>query len=140
MPHSLFFFGKGKLRIWYFLFYLVGLPLYILGIVLFSNLKPGIGPQGGEFVLSVLAIGYLLLGFFSLINTIIYIHKTRKYLKATSAFFGFQIVFWWIGYILGNNYTLLLLFFIFSLCLAIYLNLQALASLYTPPHLSHQTK
>jgi len=122
-----FFLGDGKLSIWYFLFYIFGLPIYILGIFLFSQLQPGQGAQGGEFVLSVLAIGYLVLGFFSLINTILYVQKTHKYLLGISLFLGFQIVFWVIGYGLGNNYFLLLLFFIVSLFVVVYLNLQALS-------------
>lgn len=126
MNRKHFFLGDGKLSIWYFLFYIFGLPIYILGIFLFSQLQPGQGAQDGEFVLSVLSIGYLVLGFFSLINTILYVQKTHTYLLGISLFLGFQIVFWVVGYSLGNNYILLLLFFIASLCMAIYLNLKAL--------------
>lgn len=126
---SEFFFGKEKLRIWYFIFYFFGLPLYILGIFLFSQLKNGLEPQGGEFVLSILAIGYLVLGFFSMINTILYVQKTRKLFLGSLLFFGLQVVFWIVGYGLGNNYSLLLIFFIASLCLVVFLNLKALSCL-----------
>lgn len=129
MNRKHFFLGNGKLSIWYFLFYIFGLPIYILGIFLFSQLRPGQGTQGGEFVLSVLAIGYLILGFFSMINTILYIQKTHKYLLGISLFLGFQIIFWGVGYGLGNNYLLLLFFFIASLAVAVYLNLKALSYL-----------
>ena len=121
-----FLIGSGKLRIWYFLFYLLGLPLYIIGIILFSKLHIGKGPQGGEFVLSILAIGYLMLGFFSMINTILYVQKTHRYFLGGSIFLGLQVVFWMVGYTLGNNYTLLLIFFVAFLFIAVYLNLKAL--------------
>jgi hypothetical protein len=139
MSNTEFFFGSGKLRIWYFLFYLLGLPFFILGTFLFSQLQFGKGPQGGEFVLSILAIGYLLLGFFSMVNTILYVHKTHKYFLGSLCFFGIQIAFWFIGYSLGNNYQLLLLFFIVTLSLIIYLNLKALSYLHISKHTPHYT-
>lgn len=126
MLHNHFFFGSGKLTIWYFLFYLLGLPIYILGIYLFMQLRPGQGPQGGEFVLSILSIGYLLLGFFSMINAVLYMQKTHRYFFGSAIFLGVQIAFWIIGYGLGNNYPALFIFFIASLGLTIYLNLKAL--------------
>lgn len=129
-----FFFGSGKLRIWYILFYLLTLPLSLLGIFLFSQLQSAQGSVDGEFVLSILATGYLVLGFFSMINTILYVQKTHKYLLGSSLFLGFQILFWVIGYGLGNTYILLLLFFIVSFLLAIYLNLQALSCIHKTIH------
>jgi len=122
-----FFLGKGILRIWYILFYLLGLPLYLLGLFLFSQLKSGQEPQGGEFFLSILAIGYLILGLFSMINTILYLQKTKKYIQSISFFLGFQIIFWMIGYVLDNNYFLLLIFFLLSFIGAVVLNLYALS-------------
>ncbi len=127
MPQRKFFIGSGKLTIWYFLFYFLGLPLYILGIFLFSQLRNGLGPQGGEFVLSILAIGYLILGFFSMVNTILYVQKTKKLFLGSLLFLGLQIVFWMVGYGLGNNYPLLSLFFIISFFVVVYLNLKALS-------------
>lgn len=136
-PH--FFLGSGKLRIWYILFYLLGLPLYLLGLFLLSKIKPGEGPQGGEFILSILAIGYLVLGFFSMINTGIYINATKRYFWGTFLFLGFQILFWMIGYTLGNNYVLLFFFFTASLLLAVFLNLCALWQLQHKKHSPHKT-
>jgi hypothetical protein len=139
MSNTEFFFGSGKLRIWYFLFYVLGLPFFILGTFLFSQLQFGKGPQGGEFILSLLAIGYLLLGFFSMVNTILFVQKTHKYLFGSFCFFGIQIAFWLIGYSLGNNYQMLLLFFIGTLSLTVYLNLKALSYLHNPKHPHHTT-
>ncbi len=127
MNKSHFFLGSGKLRIWYSCFYLLGLPVYLLGIFLFSQLQEGLGTQGGEFILSIFSIGYLILGFFSMINTILYVQKTHRYIFGSSIFLGIQVLFWMIGYGLGNNYPLLLLFFSASLVLAVYLNLKALS-------------
>lgn len=129
-----FFFGSGKLRIWYVLFYLLALPLSLLGIFLFSQLRIGHESASGEFVLNVLAIEYLVLGFFSMINTILYVQKTHRYLLGCSLFLGFQILFWVVGYGLGNNYVLLLLFFILSFVLTIYFNLQALSRIHKTIH------
>lgn len=134
-----FFIGSGKLRIWYIIFYIFGFPLYLFGVFLFSQLQPGQGPQGGEFILSILAIGYLLLGFFSMINTILYIQAAKKLIRGSVIFLGFQIVFWGIGYALGNHYLLLFFFFSIAMCLALYLNLCALWHVQHKTHLPHKT-
>lgn len=122
-----FFFGQGKSRFWYIVFYIFALPVYLTGIYLLTQLKPTSQPETRELVLNIFSLGYLLLGVFSLINTIVYANKTKKFFWAFFVFFGVQLLFWIIGYNLGNNYIALAIFFSIFLGIAVFGNLKALS-------------
>lgn len=121
-----FFFGDGKLRIWYLTFYLVGLPLYLFGLYLLIKTAANPTPALRDFVLTVFAFGYLLLGIFSLVNTLLYAYASKRFFWSFFIFLGIQILFWAIGTLLGNNYGFLFVFFLLFLVFVVYVNLFAL--------------
>ena len=122
-----FFIGSGSFTYWYLFFYVASLPLYLLGLVLLVSLPTNTSPDAREVALNVLSFGYLLLGIFSLIHTLLYARKTKKYLRGLSILFGSQILFWIIGGFLGNNYGLLSVYFSLFLVYTIYMNLVCLS-------------
>jgi hypothetical protein len=135
-----FFLGSGKLRYWYVTFYVLGLPVYIIGIFLLGKVQATPNLQTREFVLNIFTFGYLLLAVFSLINTLLYIHNTKKFFWGFFIFFGIQIVFWLIGNALGNNYIALIFLFSFFLCITLYVNLKALSYVYKSADPKHHKK
>lgn len=124
-PH--FFTGSGNFKYWYLCFYLLSLPLYLLGIVLLASLPTNTSRDAREVALNVLSFGYLFLAIFSLVHTFLYARKTKKYIIGFSVLFGSQILFWVVGSFLGNNYGFLAVYFLLFFLYTIYMNLLGLS-------------
>lgn len=130
-PH--FFIRSGNSFYWYLCFYLLSLPIYLLGSILLASIPINSSPDARGVALDVLSFGYVFLGIFSLIHTILYTRTTKNYFRGYTILFGSQILFWIIGSFLGNNYILLTCYFLLFLLYAVYMNLLALQIFLKPP-------